>query len=293
VAADTRTITEFPAQFPPLPLLSDLSEQAFARVLDVATVQRLGHGALVIRAGDPGDAFYLVAAGEVRVFAGTGADQVELARLHEGAIFGEMALINAQPRSASVEVVGSADLIAFGRNAMRAAADELQAVAQALDQFTRDRLLKNLLATSPLFRPFTPQQRVDLVRRFTGHDVAEGVEILREGEAGLGLYLVLSGEVEVAKGEAPFATHLATLQPGECFGEIGLVLEQPAMATVRATRRSTVLFLAREYFARLIEALPEIRAYFEHLTEERLKAATLASLGSEAELDEADLEPLL
>jgi hypothetical protein len=32
-----------------------------------------------------------------------------------------------------------------------------------------------------------------------------------------------------------------------------------------------VLFLAREYFERLIGALPEIRAFFENLTEERLR----------------------
>ncbi len=281
VAADTTTITDFPSQFPPVPLLSELTDRAFARVLASAVVQRLAHGTLVLRAGDPGDAFYLLASGEVRVFT---ADQQELARLHEGAIFGEMALINAQPRSASVEVVGAADLLVFGRQALQAASGELPAVAAALDRFTRDRLLKNLLATSPLFRPFTPEQRIDLVRRFTGHEVAEGDEIIREGEPGTGLYVVLSGQVEVQKGEAPFQTTIATLGPGEPFGEISLIRNQPAMATVRAARRSTVLFLARDYFTRLIEALPEMRAWFEQLTEERLRDAALEL--AEVEVDE-------
>ena len=40
--------------------------------------------------------------------------------------------------------------------------------------FPRERLLKNLLATSPLFRPFTRQQKMDLIRRFDGHEVAPG-----------------------------------------------------------------------------------------------------------------------
>ena len=49
-----------------MPLLSDLSDRAFARILSAVAVQRVGHGTLVIRAGDPGDAFYLLAAGQVR-----------------------------------------------------------------------------------------------------------------------------------------------------------------------------------------------------------------------------------
>ena len=180
--------------FPPVPLLSELQPASFSRVLSTVRVLRLPHGAAVVREGEPGTSFFLVAAGNVRVFATDAlGKQTELARLGEGAIFGELALVAAQPRSASVEVVGEADLLELGADALRAAAGELPQLAEALDRFTRERLLKNLLATSPLFRPFSPQQRVDLARRFTGHDVAPGTEIIREGDAGRGLYVVLVG----------------------------------------------------------------------------------------------------
>jgi CRP-like cAMP-binding protein len=272
-AADTRSVTGFPPQFQPVPLFSDLSDHAFARLVAASTVQRLGHGALLIRAGDPGDAFYLLAAGQVRVFTtDAGGRHLELARLHEGAIFGEMALISAQPRNASVEVVGSADVVAIGRTAILGAADELEAIAVALARFTRDRLIKTLLATSPLFRPFTPQQRLDLVRRFTGHEVEAGTDLIVEGDEGRGLYVVLSGEINVLRGESPFETPVARLRPGDCFGEISLIRCQPATATVRAAGHAVVLFLAREYFDRLVAAVPEMRAFFEQLTEDRLRA---------------------
>ena len=84
---------------------------------------------------------------------------------------------------------------------------------------------------------------------------------------------MLSGEVEVLQGDEPFETTLATLRTGDVFGEIALVRGTPATATVRAARQSTVLFLAREYFERLMAALPELRAFFETLTEERLRDA--------------------
>jgi CRP-like cAMP-binding protein len=273
-AASTTNFTDFPSQFPPVPLLSELQPASFARVLSTVRVHRLPHGAPVVREGEPGTSFFLVASGHVRVF-NTDAlgNRTELARLGEGALFGELALVAAQPRSASVEVVGEADLLELGAGALRAAAGELPQLAEALDRFTRERLLKNLLATSPLFRPFSPQQRVDLARRFSGHDVAPGTPIIREGDPGRGLYVVLAGEVEVVKGDEPFESTLATLRSGDLFGEIALIRGTPATATVRAARPTTVLFLAREYFERLIGALPEMRAFFENLTEERLRDA--------------------
>jgi CRP-like cAMP-binding protein len=77
----------------------------------------------------------------------------------------------------------------------------------------------------------------------------------------------------VLKGEEPFEQTLATLRSGDVFGEIALVRGGEATATVRAGRQTTVLFLAREYFERLMAALPEMRAFFETLTEERLRDA--------------------
>src|SRR5207302_7999846 len=211
----------------------ELQPASFARVLSTVRVLRLPHAAAVVREGEPGTSFFLVAAGTVRVFSTDAlGKQTELARLGEGAIFGELALVAAQPRSASVEVVGEADLLELGADALRAAAGELPQLAEALDRFTRERLLKNLLATSPLFRPFDPQQRIDLARRFTGHDVAPGTDVIREGDVGRGLFVVLTGELEVLKGEEPFETTVATLRSGEVFGEIALTRGTPATATV-------------------------------------------------------------
>jgi CRP-like cAMP-binding protein len=271
VAASTASLADLPELFPPVPLLSELSPEVFARVLEAVVVRRLPHGTPVVRQGEPGHAFYLVAAGRVRVFTVDAAgERHDLARLGEGAVFGELALVAAQPRAASVEVDGEADLLELGAEALRAAAGELLPLAEALSRFTRDRLLKNLLATSPLFRPFSPEQRLDLARRFTGHEVGPGTVIVREGDAAHGLYVVLAGEVEVVKGDEPFERVLATLRSGELFGEIALLRGGAATATVRAARPSTVLFLAREYFERLVGALPELRAFFEQLSEERL-----------------------
>jgi CRP-like cAMP-binding protein len=276
-ALDLGGLTNYPEQLLPVPFLSELPPALFSAVVEVLIVRRLGAGDLVVREGEVGNAFFLMAAGEAVVFATDAVgNRVERARIHENALFGEMALLSAQPRSASVAVVDEADVLELTREALEGLTAAHPPLAEALDRFARERLLKNLLATSPLFRPFSRQQQLDLIRRFEGHDVAPGTAIIREGEPGLGIYAVLAGEVEVVKRSSEQEQQgpggdvlLARLGPGDLFGEMSLLSDQPTNASVRAVGQSTILFLDRTYFQRLVDALPELRRYFEALAERR------------------------
>jgi CRP-like cAMP-binding protein len=269
-ALDFSVFVQYPEQFLPLPFFSELPREVFRPVVNALGLRRLSDGDFVIREGEPGVAFYLVATGQVRVFATQNGRQVERGRLHEGALFGEMSLLTQQPRTASVQVVDEADILELSRDSMAAITAEVPSLAVALDKFARERLLKNLLATSPLFRPFNHQQQLDLIRRFDGHEIAAGTVVIREGDAGQGLFVVLSGEVEVSKHQAGGGeVALARLRAGDVFGEMSLLTNQPTSATVTTARPSTILFLARDYFQRLVQALPAIRRYFEELAQRR------------------------
>jgi CRP-like cAMP-binding protein len=180
-----------------------------------------------------------------------------------------MALLSAQPRTATVACTTEVDLFEVGRQSLAALADELGAVAQALHGFTRERLLGNLMATSALFRPFNRMQQRDLLRRFTSHDVAPGTVVINEGEEGRGLFVVLSGELEVSRRSAEGAVPLGALRTGEVFGEMALLRNTRTGATVIAQRPATVLFLAREYVTRIVAAVPELRSYLEAIAEDR------------------------
>ena len=271
VASDLSQIGAYPEKLPPIPLFSELPADAFAQVLSAMKLVRKRPGEPIIRQGEPGQSFFVLARGAVRVSrADDGGNENVLATLHDGSIFGEMALVSALPRSASVTAVADADLLEFDREALSAASREVATIARGLDKFTRERLLSNLLATAPLFRPLDRKQRLDLVRRFTAHDVAPGTVIIREGQPGQGLYVVLHGEVDVSKIDGEEKVLLATLKPSDVFGEISLLHDEPTTATVTAATNATVLFLGRDIFQRLIEAVPEIRLYIESLGEERL-----------------------
>jgi len=294
-ALDLSVFVGYQEQYHPLPFLSELGPESLAAVLRSLTVLRLTDGQLVVRQGDAGDTLFLVADGELRVFVNTPAGDKDVARLFENTLFGEMALITGQPRTASVAAAGDADVIGVSRAALALVIARLPTIRAALDQFSRERLIKNLLQTSPLFVPFTKSQQGELLRRFEGHEVEAGTELIHEGERGRGLFLVLAGEVEVvARADTPEAVSLARLKPGDIFGEMSLVTDQPTSATVRATMRSSVLFLAREYVERLAEAIPQVQAYFEQVALNRARDNTMrfdrGALPSEAiEVDLSDV----
>lgn len=262
---------EFPDAVHPIPLLSSMSEAAFRRVLGTLVLKRLPAGAFVIREGEPGNSFFFVAGGQLRVFATDGLGrQTDLAELGEGAVFGEMALLSAQPRSASVGCITDADVLEVGRQSLAALADELAPVAEALHGFTRERLLGNLMATSPLFKPFNRMQQRDLLRRFTSHDVSPGTVVINEGEEGRGLFVVLAGELDVSRRASDGTTvPLGGLKTGDVFGEMSMLRNARTAATVVAQRNATVLFLAREYVTRIVQGVPEIKSYLEALAEDR------------------------
>lgn len=264
------TLEGYPPLLHPIPLLSAMSEAGLRRVLAALLLRRLPIGHMVLAQGDPGTALYFVASGQLSVLTTDGVGQsTELARLGQNAVFGEMALLSAAPRSASVQCLSEANIFEIELVALRALADEIGPVAEALHGFTRERLLANMMATSPLFQPFSRMQQRELLRRFISQDIAENAVVIRQGEVGRGLFVVLSGEFSVLQNSADSAVPLGVLRQGDVFGEMSIVGDAPAAATVIATRPATVLFLGREYAMRMMAGVPEVKGYLEDLAQQR------------------------
>lgn len=265
LASSREGLPEWSGAVPAIPLLSELPPDAFADVLGAVARRTVGAGEAVVREGDPGDSFFLLARGKVRV---TRRKDV-LATLEDGAIFGEMALLSAAPRTATVTALESADVLVFGRDALSAAAKQLPVIAAALERFMRQRLVKRLLDTHAMFEPFDAGQRLQLGARFEPRAVTAGEVLLREGETGSGLHVILHGAVEVARATPNGPQSLADLGPGDVFGEISLLENVPVTATVTATEGGVVLVLPSAVFLRLVEGVPGWRRYFEELADER------------------------
>lgn len=90
-----------------LPFFADLPDDLLGQVVSMGQTRMFSAGELVFHQGDPPDGLYVLLDGRVRVFLADeqGQHDVELAVLSTGSLFGEMALLDGEPRSANVASV--------------------------------------------------------------------------------------------------------------------------------------------------------------------------------------------
>jgi len=258
---------------PEIPLFSDLSQEAFIELTSQCALKRCTAGEVVIAQGSIGSSFFILTSGTVKVVrAAPPSGEVVLARLTEGSFFGEMALLSGAPRAASVVAEDEAECLEISAELLANLTKKWPHVGQALKKFCRQRLLANVMATSPLFKPFDKDDRKALVEKFKAREVLPGETILAEGQQVDGLYVVMAGEVEVKKKKDDGEVTLASLREGEVFGEISLLTKSAATATVAAIRASTILRLPRSTFDEVISTHPQILALVSELSDDRLKA---------------------
>ncbi len=277
-----------PGARPPLPLFADLDREAFVDLVQKMAYREYRAGDRVVAEGDRGDSVFVLVAGKASVGkaeAGAGA----LATLPGGALFGEMALLAGSPRTATVDALVDTEAFEITRGVLDELARSHEGVPQALAEFGRRRLVQNLLATSTIFKPLSHEERWEVWGRFGSKVYKPGESIIVEGQDPGGLFLVVTGEVEVSKADTGGdRVVLAYLREGEVLGEISLVKERGATATVKATRKTVAAYLPRPAFQGLADVHPELLAYLENVTEERLRSTAQALAPSEI-LDASEL----
>jgi CRP/FNR family transcriptional regulator, cyclic AMP receptor protein len=99
-----------------VPLFESLDEQASAKICELLDTVDCDAGQKLFRAGDAGDAMYLIEHGKVEIsMKSSDGEELILAVLGRGDFFGEMALIDGKPRSANATVVETSRLVVLSR----------------------------------------------------------------------------------------------------------------------------------------------------------------------------------
>ena len=141
-----------------------------------------------------------------------------------------------------------------------------------------------VLKSVPMFSGFSPDQLRALVTMIMRRAAPRGTAVLREGGPADCLYVVVSGRLKVLMGEADGKeTILSIIGPGEFFGEMSLIDDNPRSATVIAIEACELLALTRRDFRRcLVEnsnlAMAVMRVLVRRLREADRKIGSLAML---------------
>ncbi|HID32791.1 MAG TPA: Crp/Fnr family transcriptional regulator [bacterium (Candidatus Stahlbacteria)] len=106
-------------------------------VAEVGREKILKSGEVLFREGDPGDQMYLIRSGKIKITKGEGDEEKVLAVLKEGDFFGEMAIIDGSPRSASALAVDEVKLIIIDKDAFFSKIKENPLIEYVLETLTR------------------------------------------------------------------------------------------------------------------------------------------------------------
>ena len=132
-------------------LLRHLPAEGIQDLLTFVRARHVDAGETLFRAGDAGDALYIVARGRVEVLRGTeGGASAEraIAVLGEGKAFGEMALLSGAPRTATVRALVDTDLLQIDKEAFDRLLATDRELAAGLRRLSHERAISNLTADS-------------------------------------------------------------------------------------------------------------------------------------------------
>jgi CRP-like cAMP-binding protein len=244
-----------------LPLLSGLSERAVEAIAAGMVRRRIAYGEMIVRDGETGDSCFVLAHGEARVLKRDPllprGDLVEVSRLSDGDLFGEVAMLGDRRRHASVQAVSDCELLEIPRAHLLQVSRRFPEVESFLQEFYRERLIATLLTTASFFRPLDPAQRTGLLAHFRFTHVEPGTRIVGEAERAGGFFLVVLGAVEITKRVSERRqVLLATLGEGTYFGEMSLLRGEVARASVTATGPTELAVLPAKNFYALVANHP-------------------------------------
>lgn len=117
---------------------------------------------------------------------------------------------------------------------------------------------EGILKRIQLFKDLEPRQIELMLELFQKEDFSKGKNIVKEGEAGESLYIILSGKVRVTRAFDSETFVLTELDPYDFFGEMSLIDDFAASATVQTTEDTTIMKMTRQDFKTLVASNSEL-----------------------------------
>ena len=231
-----------------MPLFANADDADIEALVAALRTRRVKAGRAFARQGQSGDRFFLVRFGEVEVWQRDERGEERLiAELHRGDYCGEHALLHSAPYPATYRAAVDSELLVLAQedfNRLVKSRFQLGAQVQQAAEVV------SLLNQMPILSGLTHTQIRRLAHQFQRREVQPDEVLITQGVRSDTFYVIAQGTlVVIGERGSPQEKILARLSAGEFCGEIGLLLDQPPIATVVGGEEgATVLSLSRHDF---------------------------------------------
>jgi CRP-like cAMP-binding protein/serine/threonine protein phosphatase PrpC len=233
-------------------LFQHLGQQQRDEVFSVMAKVQPKAGDVIMKQGDDGDKFYVVDSGkyEVRISSAppTGSNLGDVVHNYgEGGHFGELALMYAKPRAASIVCTQAGTLWSLDRAAFRAILMRSDASS-----------LKKTLRKVDVLKGLTYTQVERLIETMSERTFRDGEVIIKQGDMGDTFYIVTEGAGVCTIKTDGTEKEVLQLQQYDYFGERALLSDAPRAASVKAIGKTKCLHINREAFEDVLGPLERI-----------------------------------
>ena len=243
--------------------LEELNPQLLASL----TRKTLQAGDTLFQQGDVGSSMYILREGRlealVRQANGT---ELKVGEIEEGDPVGEIQLLTGGRRTASVRALDDSVLLEFPADRIQEISLQFPNSYQQLKQRILQRLRRNqLMQLMPnLMDNFDEHQLQDLEAQLEWLRLKKGDQLIRQGDPGDAMYIVVSGRLKVVhEHQNGSRESLLEIARGETVGEMSFLTNNTRSASVFAIRDSVLVKLSQSVFYELIGRHP---SFHNHLT---------------------------
>jgi len=217
-------------------MFSNLDNNDLNIVIGAMKEVQVGAGESVFDQGDAGDFLFVIESGKFDCVK----DDVVVKTCETGDVFGELALLYNCPRAATVKGKENGVCWRLDRETFNAIVKEAaQKKRQRYDAF---------LAKVPLLQGMDAYERSQLADALRSESFEDGQVVMTQGEVGNVFYIIEEGEAVATKND----TQVMSYGPGDYFGELALIRNQPRAATVTCKGSAKMLSVNKGSFNRLL-----------------------------------------
>lgn len=125
----------------------------------------------------------------------------------------------------------------------------------------------HLLSDFAFFKNIDEDNLEKVVQFFKLNKLDKGDIVIRKGDPGGNFYIIVTGSVNVINDRG---ITISTLSKGEVFGEMSLICNDSVGATIQVQEPSSILYIDRRNFQKILDQYPSIQLYFTRLMARRL-----------------------